>query len=322
MATVTDDKVMIVVGPRTASGLGFALISAVTFGLSGALARGLLDTGWSPGAVVLVRIGLAALVVAPFGMFALRGRWYVLRRSAGIILAYGVLAVAGAQFCYFSAVQHMQVGPALLIEYTAPAAVVVWLWLRKGQRPGAVTLFGAGIAAVGLVLVLDIASGASVNVPGVLWSLAAMVGAAAYFLISADESTAIPPITLAGGGLVVGAAALGLLAVAGVLPMEATITPVTYAGTEVSWWVPLVALGLVTAAVAYVTGIAAIRRLGSRVASFVALTEVVAGVVWAWVLLDELPRPIQMIGGLLILVGVIGVKIGEKTVVRPEHVPV
>ena len=34
----------------------------------------------------------------------------------------------------------MEVGPALLIEYTAPAAVVVWLWLRHGERPGPVTL--------------------------------------------------------------------------------------------------------------------------------------------------------------------------------------
>ena len=42
----------------------------------------------------------------------------------------------------------MQVGPALLIEYTAPAAVVVWLWLRHGQRPGPVTLAGAGARGV------------------------------------------------------------------------------------------------------------------------------------------------------------------------------
>ena len=47
---------------RLASGLGFALVSATGFGMSGALARGLLDTDWSPGAVVLVRIALAALV--------------------------------------------------------------------------------------------------------------------------------------------------------------------------------------------------------------------------------------------------------------------
>ena len=140
---------------RTASGLAFALVSAVTFGLSGALARPLLESGWSAGAIVLVRVGGAALLVVPFALVALRGRWGAApQRRPG--RRYGVLAVAGAQFCYFSAVSHMQVGPALLIEYTAPAAVVVWLWLRHGQRPGPVTLVGAGLAALGLVLVLDL----------------------------------------------------------------------------------------------------------------------------------------------------------------------
>ena len=307
---------------RTLSGLGFALVSAVSFGLSGALARGLLDTGWSPGAVVLVRIGLAAAVVAPFGVVALRGRWDLLARNAGLVTAYGLLAVAGAQFCFFAAVQHMQVGPALMIEYTAPAAVVLWLWLRQGQRPGLVTLAGAALAALGLVLVLDLVSGTSVSLTGVLWSLGAMVGAASYFLISADESTGLPPLTLAAGGLVVGGSALGLLGLVGLMPMHANLAATSYAGTEVSWWVPLVALALVTAALSYTTGIAAIRRLGSRVASFVALTEVVAAVVWAWLLVGELPRPVQLLGGLLILVGVVGVKMGERATVRPEPTPV
>lgn len=306
---------------RAASGLVLALVSAATFGMSGALARGLFEAGWSAGSVVLVRVGLAAVVVAPLGIMALHGRWGLVRRNAGLITLYGVLAVAGAQFCYFSAVSYMQVGPALLIEYTAPAAVVVWLWVRQGQRPGAVTLAGAGLAALGLVLVLDLLSGADLNVPGVLWALAAMVGAATYFIISADDSTGLPPLALAAGGLVVGAVALGVLGLVGLMPMAATSEPVAYAGRTVDWWVPLMVLGLVTAAIAYVTGIAAGRRLGSRLASFVALTEVVAGVAWAWLLLDELPRPIQMVGGLLILTGVVVVKLGERDVVRPEPVP-
>lgn len=306
---------------RTASGIAFALVSALTFGMSGALARPLLEAGWSPGAVVLVRVALAALVVAPFGLLALRGRWHLLRRNAGLITLYGVLAVAGAQFCYFSAVQYMQVGPALLIEYTAPAAVVVWLWLRHGQRPGRVTLAGAGLAALGLVLVLDLLSGADLNVVGVLWALAAMVGAASYFLISADESNGLPPIALAAGGLVIGTVALAGLALVGLLPMRSAAAQVSYAGVAFEPWIPLVTLGIVTAAIAYVTGIAAGRRLGSRLASFVALIEVVAGVVWAWVLLDELPRPVQLLGGVLILAGVIAVKLGERDVVRLEPTP-
>jgi len=308
-------------GSRTASGLAFALVSSITFGLSGALARPLMESGWSAGAVVLVRVGGAAILVAPLGVIALRGQWGALRRNVGMVVTYGALAVAGAQFCYFSAVSHMQVGPALLIEYTAPAAVVIWLWLRHGQRPGPVTLVGAGLAALGLVLVLDLLSGADLSVPGVLWALAAMVGAATYFVISADESKGLPPLALAAGGLVVGALVLALLGLVGLLPLDRGSAAVSYAGVTAAPWVPLALLALVTAAVSYTTGIAAIRRLGSRLASFVALTEVLAGVVWAWLLLDELPRPVQLLGGTLILAGVVAVKLGERTVSKSEPVP-
>lgn len=305
-------------GSRLAGGLSFAVLSALSFALSGPLARGLLDTGWSPGAVVTARIAVAAVIVLPLGLASLRGRWNLLRRNAGLILMYGVLAVAGAQFCYFSAVQHLQVGPALLIEYTAPAAVVVWLWVRRGQRPGVLTLVGAGIAALGLIAVLDLFSGAELDTVGVLWALAAMVGAASYFVLSAEDDNGLPPLALAGGGLLVAAVLLGLLSAVGALPFEAGTGDAVFGPGRVAWFVPLVALGVVTGAVAYVTGIAAGRRLGSRLASFVALLEVVAAVVFAWVLLDELPRSIQLAGGLLILAGVVVVKLGERSVTLAE----
>ena len=77
--------------------------------------------------------------------------------------------------------------------------------------------------------------------------------------------------------------------------------------------------GLVTAAAAYVLGIAGTRILGSRVASFVALSEVVAAVIFAWLLLGEVPATIQMVGGALVLIGVVGVKLGERSVeIGPE----
>src|SRR5688572_26249325 len=101
-------------------GLPIALVSAASFALSGPLARGLIDVGWSPGAVVLARIAVAALVVAPLAARALRGRWELLRRNLRVVVMYGVVPVAGTQFAYFSAVAAMDVGPALLIEYTAP----------------------------------------------------------------------------------------------------------------------------------------------------------------------------------------------------------
>jgi drug/metabolite transporter (DMT)-like permease len=317
MTTVTHDRSAMGRGsaaPGTISGLGFALASALSFGLSGTLARGLLDTGWSPGAVTLIRIGLAAVLVAPFGLAALHRRWHLLRRSAGTILGYGTFAVAGAQFCYFSAVQYMQVAPALLIEFAAPVAVVVWLWLRHGQRPSPVTVLGIVLAVLGLVLVVGLVSGAAVSVAGVLWALGAMVGCSVYFLLSADNGRGLPPLTLAAGGLVVGAALLGLLAAAGLLPMTVVDAPAAYHGVQIAWWIPLLLLGLVTAAMAYSLGIAAIRRLGSRVASFVGLTEVLAALGWAWLLLAELPSTVQLLGALLIVGGVVAVKLGERQV--------
>jgi drug/metabolite transporter (DMT)-like permease len=299
-------------GPDMRVGLPIALLSAASFALSGPLARGLIDVGWTPGAVVLARIALAALVIAPLAAHALRGRWGLLRRNLRVVVAYGVVPVAGTQFAYFSAVAAMDVGPALLIEYTAPAAIVVWLWLRHGERPRPLTLAGAGVAAVGLVLVLDLLSGADLALDGVLWALAAMVGAATYFVMSADTSSGLPPLALAGGGLAVGAVALAVLGLAGVLPMHATTAAPTFGGESVSWWLPFLGLGVVTAAIAYTTGIAASRRLGSRLASFVALTEVVAAVVFAWLLLDQLPGALQLAGGALIVAGVVVVKLGER----------
>ncbi|MEQ6900138.1 DMT family transporter [Nocardioides sp. YIM 152588] len=325
MASVAHDAPVVAPAPGVRGGrggLGLAILSAATFALSGALARPLLAAGWSPGAVVGLRIAIGAVVVLPFGVAALRGRWSVVRRNAGRILAYGLLAVAGAQFCYFSAVQHMQVGPALMIEYAAPVAVVGWLWVRRGQRPGPLTLGGAGVAAVGLLLVLDLFTGARLDPAGVAWALAAMVGAASYFLISADDAGGLPPLALAAGGLLVGGAALGLLALVGALPVAANAQAVAYAGSTVPWWVPVLLLGVLTAAVSYVTGIGAARALGSRVASFVALGEVVFAVLWAWVLLAELPGPVQLLGGVLILAGVVLVKVGERAVVAPEPVTV
>ena len=296
---------------RTTTGLALAVASAMAFGSSGVLARGLLDTGWSAGATVALRVAIAAAVLAVPGALALRGRWHLVRANAGLITAYGVAAVAGAQLCYFYAVTHLQVSVALLLEYTAPVAVVVWLWLRHGHRPSPLTVLGAAIAAAGLVLVLDVVSGAELSAVGVLWALGAMVGAATYFVISADEDNGLPGITLAAGGLLVGGTVLLVAGASGILPFHASTADAVYDGRSVAWWVPVLALGLVTAAFAYVTGIAAGRRLGSRLASFVALGEVLAAVVFAWLVLGELPRPVQMAGGLLVLVGVVVVKLGE-----------
>jgi drug/metabolite transporter (DMT)-like permease len=315
MSTMTNDATRagsVPGGARLVSGLGFAVASAFSFGLSGTLAKGLVEAGWSSGAAVTVRVALATLVLAGPAIVALRGRWHLLRRNLALVTGYGLAAVAGCQLAYFYAVEHLDVGVALLIEYTAPVAVLAWMWWRHGHRPGRLTLGGGVLALAGLVLVLDLLSGADLSLVGVGWALLAMLGAAVYFVVSASEDNGLPPIVLAAGGLALGTLALSLAGLVGLVPMAASTAAVSYDGARVPFWLPLVGLGVVTAAVAYTTGIAAGRRLGSRLASFVALLEVVAALLFAWLLLDELPQAVQFVGGALILLGVVGVKLGER----------
>lgn len=309
MSAVADDITRTRTGMRL--GLPLAVAAAFAFGSSGAWARGLIDAGWTSGAAVTVRVWVAALVLLVPTLLALRGRWRALRRNAGMVCAYGLLAVAATQLCYFQAVAVMDVGIALLIEYTAPVAVLLWLWLRRGERPTRRSILGAGIAFVGLVLMLDIVTGAQVNVVGVLWALGAMVGAASYFVLSARADTGIPPIALAGSGLLLGAVGLSLAGLVGVLPFAWTTADVDYRFGAVPWFVPVLAIGVIATALAYVLGIVSTRMLGSRLASFVALAEVVAALLFGWLLLGQLPGPLQALGGVLVLAGVVVVKLGE-----------
>lgn len=292
-------------------GVGLGLVSAAAFGTSGAIAKGLLEAGWSPGAAVTARISIAAALLAVPAAVALRGRWALLRQHASMVLVYGLLAVAGCQLFYFTAVQTLSVGVALLLEYLGLVLVVAWLWLVQGQTPTRWTLAGVALAVAGLVLVLDVAGDVHVDPAGVGWGLAAAVGLAAFFVISARDTGELPPIAVVAGGMVVGAATLGLAGLVGVMEVRATRSPVELGGATLDWWVPVLALGVVAGALSYATGIAAARRLGAKLAAFLGLTEVLFAIVVAWLLLDELPRSVQLVGGALIVAGVSVVRLEE-----------
>jgi drug/metabolite transporter (DMT)-like permease len=149
MAMMTNDSDVRAATAGSGAGFAYAVLSASSFGMSGALAGGLLDAGWSPAALVTCRIVVAAAVLLVPAAHALAGRWSLLRANLGLLLAYGLVAVAGCQLAYFSAVGRLPVAVALLLEYTAPVAVIAWLWARYGQRPGRVTAAGAVVAGSG-----------------------------------------------------------------------------------------------------------------------------------------------------------------------------
>src|SRR3954447_3720590 len=100
-------------------GLGLAVLSAAMFGTSGVFADSLMATGWSPGAVVTLRVAIAAVLLTPPALLSLRGRWsrQKLRTALPEVLAFGLVAVAGCQLFFFNAIRRLDVGVALLLEY-------------------------------------------------------------------------------------------------------------------------------------------------------------------------------------------------------------
>lgn len=293
------------------TGILFAVLSAALFGTSGVLAKGLLSAGWSPAAAVTWRITIGALVLAIPAARELHGRWYLLRRHWRVIVIFGAIAVAGCQLTYFLAVAQLSVAVALLLQYLGVILIVTWFWVRHGQRPGRVMLVGAAVALGGLVLVLGVFDAIEVNSTGVFWGFLSAVGLATYFIVSADASHALPPLTFVSSGLVVGAIVSVLAGAMGIVDMRWSVDDVSLAGFQVPWWVSIGFLGIVAAAFAYLAGVAGTRRLGSKISSFISLSEVLFAALWAWLMLAEAPTALQLFGGACVLAGIVMVKLGE-----------
>ena len=289
------------------SGLVLAVASALAFSSSGPFIKPLLEAGWSLGAALLVRMGVAGIVLSPALFLAMRRQRSFLRTHWKLILGFGLMPVLGCQLFFFSAMQRMPVAVALLIQYLAPVMLVAFVWLRTRRAPSALVMWGSAVAIVGLILVVDI-SGASFDLLGTLLALCAAVCVCAYFVISERAGDDLPPLALAAGGLLTGGIVMAILCLTGIMPFTAPAVSVALAGIEVPWFVPLLWVAAVATTLGYAFGVMAVPRIGSRVASFVGLSEVLFALGFAWVFLAEVPAPIQFAGGALILIGVVLVR--------------
>ena len=297
-------------------GFVVALASAAAFGASGPFMKPLLEAGWSPAAAVAVRAGGGGLVLLIPALIALRGRFGALAEHWKIIVAYGLIAVAGTQVFYFAAIQTLPVGIALLLEYLAPVLLVMLAWGRTRIPPARLTVVGTLLSLGGLVLVVDPGGVGALDPVGVLFGLAAAVCLACYFLMAARPTAGLPPVVLVSAGLFVGAATLTLVGLTGLAPLRVALGQVTLLGIDqVAWVIPMAVVIVVSTVFAYLSGLFAAVRLGSRLASFVGLSEVLFAVLLSWWLLGEVPTPIQALGGAIIVAGVVAIRLERPAVI-------
>ncbi|QPE05763.1 EamA family transporter [Microbacterium schleiferi] len=298
-------------------GLAIGLLSALSFASSGSFMKPLMEAGWSLGATLLLRMGGAALILAPVLIVTIRRRPGFLRKHGLLIVAFGLTGVAGCQIFYFAALQRMPVAMALLIQYLAPVLLVGLAWVRTRRAPSRRVLAGSVLAIAGLVLVVDIA-GASFDLIGTLLALGAAACTAAYFLIAEKTGDDIPPLALASGGLITGALLMGVLVGTGLLAFTAPAVDIVLAGVSMPWYIPIVWVIVVATAGGYAFGVRAGSMLGSRVASFVGLTEVLFALLIAWLVIAEVPTAMQAVGGAMILAGVILVRSDPGVAAKEE----
>ncbi|MFE2944375.1 DMT family transporter [Streptomyces sp. NPDC059255] len=283
-------------------GLALALGSAFAFGGSGVAAKPLIEAGLDPLHVVWLRVAGAALIMLPV---AWRHRALVRRRPA-LLAGFGLLAVAGVQACYFAALSRIPVGVALLIEYLAPALVL--LWVRFVQRRPVTRAAAAGVvlAVGGLACVVEVWAGLGFDPVGVLLALGAACCQVGYFVLSdqgSDGVDAPDPLGVIAYGLIVGAVVL--TAVARPWGMDWAILggSVDLGGSRVAAGLLLGWIVLIATVLAYVTGVISVRKLSPQVAGVVACLEAVVATVLAWVLLREHLSAPQILGGAVVLVG-------------------
>jgi len=265
-------------------------IASVQFGA--ALAKSLFDE-IGPGGTVLLRVTLAALVLAAFWRPSARGR----SGSDWRLLAAFGLSLAAMNLCFYESLHRIPLGIAVTFEFVGPLGVAI-----AGSRR-ALDLAWVLLAVAGIVLLSDFGNA---NLDGLGMALALVAGGfwAAYILLSVRVGRRFP----GGGGL---ALAMVLAAV--------MLVPVGLADAGADLLVPwIVAAGLAVAilssAIPYTLEMEALRRLPAGVFGVLMSIEPAMAALAGFIVLDEGLATRELVAILLVVAASAGAA-------RNAHVP-
>jgi drug/metabolite transporter (DMT)-like permease len=300
-------------------GIALVIVSACAFGSGGLFAAPVYAAG--VGWMVLLcwrfliggSIAWAWLLLSRERRAALRA---ISRRELVVTLALGVLYV-GNTATYFWALETVPVSLAALIIYIYPALVAV-LSIRFARRlPGRRPWIALGVALLGTVLALGgIPAAEMPPVSGLILIVASPIIYAVWIIFaarfsgerSASEASAAGEGSSAGSG---SAAAIAmpvmLVATTAVFWTVALATrqPVLPTSIPAAAWPGLFGVAIVATAIAVLTFYAGARRIGAAQASLVSTIEPVWTIALAGILLGQTLTPVQLVGGVLVIGGVV-----------------
>lgn len=254
-------------------------------------------TAFHPFMVSTVRVTIGAVALAIIGMM-MREAW---PRGWAI---WGWLAVIGffntaAPFSLITwGQQEVAANRAAILMATVPFVTLgLSHFFSDDDRISTLKLFGLTLGISGVVLIVGVDALSPSGQP-IISQFAIMAAAASYALsnILTRKLSFLPPI--------LGSAAYMSTTLVYMLPLMVIFwLPETYT-TDWEPYAALLALGLGPTALAFAIRFQLIRDVGSVLMSQVGYLVPVFGVLWAWLILDEVPEITAWIAIVLILVGI------------------
>jgi drug/metabolite transporter (DMT)-like permease len=285
-------------------------VSALQFGLVVLLGKFVRRHGLSVEAMLSIRFGLGALLLAA-ALIALRRPLLAApgERSGLAILALVGYAVEATFF--FTALGHGTVAAVTLLFFTYPVLVTLGTWVIGRGTPARQTLLALGCALVGSAIVVGTGAGLQIETLGVVLALASAATFTGY-LIGADvvlrRTNAMTSAMWVSAG-----ASIGLF---------------VYANAIGRWrlpagsheWFLLVGMGLASAG-AFVCLMEGIQRIGAVRTAIVSALEPLAAATLAWVFLGEDVTGGIATGGTLILVAAVTASLARAATPQEQQIP-
>jgi len=294
--------------------LGYALVlgAIVLWSINATVAKIVVDSGGlTPLRLAEVRgTGAAILLFAGVAIFAPR-TLRATRRELGYLAIFGICGLAFVHFFYFTAITHLDIGIALVIQYLAPVLVALWARFFVHEPVRRRLWYALALALGGLTLVAEVWSGGG-TLDGV-GVAAALAGAFAYalYILMAEHS-------VRGGRDVYSLLAWGFLFAAlfwavvqpwwsfpdDVLTSDASLLG-RLEDESLPVWLLIAYIVVLGTVVPFICMITALRHIPATRATVVAMVEpVLAGLVaYAW--LGEKISPEQLAGGLMVLAAIV-----------------
>jgi drug/metabolite transporter (DMT)-like permease len=279
--------------PR-ASGYGAVLLAATLWGLSGVVAKTLLQEDVAPKALVALRLWGAALAALAYAAAmrrtGLRQAW---RQRLRVALLGSCLAAN--QFAYYAAIASASVATAVFLQYLAPALLVVWARLREGEPLTRSRLGAVAAALSGAFLLVAGPRGLVVTPAGAAWGLASAVLFAAYTVLARREVARSDS-----WGVLALALAAGAVAWSAVAPPWDWFDDYT-----TGQWLRFLYLAVVATVLPYGLFLFGLRAVPPSRAGLLATWEPVVAALAARLVLGERLAAFQLVGAGLILVAVV-----------------